>query len=280
MKLTIFPSVNPLPKSKDEKHEESKKAKNGQIVEFANDDQLVQSITTYAWSPFIFDGNRRLADNFISTDLLVYDIDEGLTIDECEAIVTKHKLCCLCLPSTSHTPEKQRFRVILPLSRTITSVPVFEETWRRGADLFGVVDEQCSDVARFFFSCRDDDGFWVEGDFFTPIIPEPVKDSNFTPSQTTMITVTEDVQALCDQIYGEKREKIPEAVDFFIRNAGTGLKGKWINSINSAAFSLSLSGVEEDVIIDVFTQLAPAGSLDKRDLYQIKRAVRDGRAAR
>ena len=280
MKLSIFPTVYPLPKSKEEKHQESKKASHCQVVDFTNDDELLKAVTTYAWSPFVFEGNKRLSDNFLSCDLLTYDIDYGMTIEQAELIITKAKLCCLCLPSTSHTPEAHRFRIILPLARTITNAEVYSQTWAKGAELFGVVDEQTKDLGRFFFSCTTDDGFWIEGDFFVPVIPEPINVQNSSHSQTYMIEVTEDIDKLVQDIYGEKRDKIPEAVDFFIRNAPTGLPGKWINSISAASFSLTLSGVDEGVIIDLMEQLAPQGKLDKRDIYQIKRAIRDGVNAR
>jgi hypothetical protein len=278
MKISIFPDVAPLPKSKEEKHQQSKKASQCKVVTAANDTQLAETICKFAWSPFIFEKNKRLADNFLSTDFLVYDIDEGMTIDAAAEIVEKEKLCALILPSTSHTPEAHRFRIILPLARTITSAPVYQETWLRGAEIFGVVDEQCKDLARFFFSCRDDDGFWLEGDFFTPVQPAPVIKQDYTPSQTTMIDVTGDLSQLVEQIYGEKREKIPEAVDFFLKNAHTGLKGSWNASLNSFVFSLTLSGVDEGIIWDVCEQLAPL-PLDRADTYQIKRSIRDGKAA-
>lgn len=278
MRLSIFPEVTPLPKSKEEKSQQSKKASFCEVRSAANDDELVRLVTSHAWSPFIFNKNKRLSENFLSTDLLVYDVDEDLTIDEAEAIVTKAGLCCLCLPSTSHSPEKHRFRLILPLARTITNAEVYAQTWQAGATLFGVVDEQTKDLGRFYFGCRQDDGFWLEGDFFTPVLPEPSKDVNYTPSQTYMVQVTADIDKLITDIYGEKREKIPEAVDFFVKNAATGLKGSWVNKLNSFVFSLSLSGVDERVIMDVCEQLAPE-SLDSRDMYQIKRAIRDGKAA-
>lgn len=278
MKLSIFDAVNPLPKSKEEKHQQSKKASQCRVVEFMNDSQLLEQVSTFAWSPFIFQKNKRLADNFLSTDLLVYDIDEGMTIDECDTIITKNKLCCLCLPSPSHSPEAPRFRIILPLARTITSPEVYQETWRQGATLFGVVDEQCKDLARFFFSCTQDDGFWIEGDFFTPILPVEAPVNYTGASQGVMITVTDDIDATITQIYGEKREKIPEAVDFFLKNAHTGLPGKWNSSLNAFVFSLTLSGVDGTIVQEICEQLAP-NPLDKKDLYQIKRAIRDGKAA-
>lgn len=277
MKLSIFKSVNPLPKSKDEKSQESKKASQCEIAEFSDDTALVNLVTTYAWSPFLFDNNKRLASNFISTDLLVYDIDDGLTIDKASQIVEDAKLCALILPSTSHTLEHHRFRIILPLARTITSPSVYQETWRKHSELFGCVDEQAKDMGRFYFGCRDDDGFWIEGKFIEPLTPAPVvKKEEFT--QGTMLEVTEDIDKLVQDIYGEPRDKIPEAVDFFVRNAGTGLQGMWTNSLNRFVFSLTLSGVDDNMILDVCEQLAPY-PLDSKDMYQIKRAIRDGKAA-
>ena len=243
----------------------------------ANDTELFSAVSSFAWSPFIFDGNKRLASNFKETWFLVYDIDEGMTIDECEVILSREKLCGLVLPSTSHTPEAQRFRVILPLGRVITSEKVYAETWRKGAELFGVVDEQCRDTARFFFSCRTDDGFWLNGDMFVPVI-EVEKPKLEQHSTTAMIKVSEDINETVLQIYGEKREKIPEAVDFFLKNAHTGLHGKWNTSLNAFVFSLTLSGVSDTIVLDVCEQLAPQ-PLDSKDLYQIKRSIKDGKAA-
>lgn len=277
MKISIFESVNPLPKSTDEKREQSKKASQCRVIVAQNDSQLAQAVCSYAWSPFLFSGNKRLASNFISTDFLVYDIDENMTIDTAAEIVEREKLCALILPSTSHSPEKHKFRIILPLARTITSAPVYQETWLKGAEIFGVVDEQCKDLARFFFSCRDDDGFWIEGNFYEPSIPSP-KTKLREPSQTTMIAVTEDMGKLVEQIYGEKRTKIPEAVDFFLKNAGTGLQGQWNMALNAFVFSLTLSEVDEAVIWEVCEMLAPA-PLDSKDEYQIKRSIKDGKAA-
>ena len=275
MRLTIFPEVSPLPKNKEEKHQQSKKASTGILKTVNTDEELVQLVTTYAWSPFVFENNRRLADNFISCDLLTYDIDSGLSIDECSSIIESQKLCCLCLPSPSHTDKNPRFRIILPLARTITSAEVYAETWLRGAELFGVVDPQCRDTARFFFSCTADDGFWQEGELFSPVVPVEKSPDYSGNSSNSLIEVTEDINDLVEQIYGEKRTKIPEAVDFFIRNAGTGIPGHWVNSLNAAVFSLALSGVSEEVITEVFEKLAP-NPLDAKDRYQLKRAIKDG----
>lgn len=278
MRLSIFPEVLNLPKSKEEKHQASKKASQCKVVSASNDTQLVEIVCSHAWSPFIFDNNKRLASNFISTDFLVFDIDEGMTIDKAAEIVEKEKLCALILPSTSHTPEAHRFRIILPLARTISSVKSYQDTWTKGAALFGVVDEQCKDLARFFFSCRDDDGFWLEGDFFSPIAPIEKPVLHIKHSPTALIPVSEGISEMVEQIYGEKRDKIPEAVEHFIKNAGTGLPGEWVNSLNAFCFSLTLSGVDDGIIEQLCEELAPL-PLDAKDLYQIKRSIKDGKSA-
>jgi hypothetical protein len=42
---------------------------------------------------------------------------------------------------------------------------------------------------------------------------------------------------------------------------------------------LSLSGVDDSIIEDVIAKISPS-ELDKRDLYQINRSIRDGKKAR
>lgn len=280
MKISIFPEANPHPKGKEEKVREAFKfsaPNKPHIVDVFTEDSLIEYVTNYAWSPFTFKEFRRESD-FISTDMLVYDIDEGMNIEECEAIIKRENLCCLCLPSPSHTEEAHRFRIILPLAQTISNLQVYRDTWVKGAEVFGVADEQCKDACRGYFGSTMNDGFWIEGDFFEPVQPKLELSQNVEYGQTSMINVTDDLGAVVQQIYGEKRDRIPEAVDFFLKNAHTGLDGKWTNSLNSFVFSLTLSGVDEESIWDICEQVAPS-PLDNSDVYQIKRAIRDGKAA-
>lgn len=281
MKISIFPKAKPHPKSKEEKHKESMKVSapnKPEVRSIANDEQLIEAVSQFAWSPFIFSGTR-LESNFVSCDFLVYDVDEGMKIDEAEIIVKKSGYCCLCLPSTSHTEDAHRFRIIFPLASTITDPEIFRATWKEGAELFGIVDEQCKDIARFYFGCTQNDGFWQEGDLFTPVVPVQNVRANLEQQHAKLIDVNPQHKDFINQIYGEERKFVPECVQFFIENAHTGLPGTWINALNAAVFSLSLSGVDESVIVEAMEKLAP-NSLDGRDMYQIKRAVKDGIKAR
>lgn len=276
MKISIFKEVAPHPNGRDQKSKEATKATHPVTVSFRNDEELISYVSGYAWSPFVF-REKRLASHFISTDLLVYDIDEGLTIQQAEAIVEQNGLCCLCLPSPSHTDHAHRFRLILPLSKTITNTTTYQTTWNKGAELFKTVDDQCKDLARLFFACRTNDGFWIEGKLFDPIEPKiALKEEGRARPVEESVPVSEDIKEVVEWLYGPERHSIPDSVDYFIKNAGTGLPGHWINTLNSTVFSLALSEVEDDKIWSFCEKFAPQ-ALDNKDKYQINRSITDGK---
>src|SRR5690554_3653296 len=119
MRLSIFPLAPNLPRNKEEKVEAAKKMIQPEVVEIETEDDLIRIVQEYVYSPYVFNGTRK-QDNFKSCDIAVLDIDEGLTIDEAEQIISEANFTCLCLPTTSHTEEHHRFRLLFPLSRTVT----------------------------------------------------------------------------------------------------------------------------------------------------------------
>jgi hypothetical protein len=280
MKLSIYPSTNFPVKNKQDKIRQGILASSPnlpKIVTADTEEELIEFVTTCAWSPSIFSGTR-LDANFISTDFMTLDIDSGLTIPEVEKRVQKLGLACLCLPSPSFTPENHKFRLVFPLAKTIFSPEDFEATWDYLYKLFPEIDAQCSDTARYFCASNMTDGFWQDGDFLVPIKGTPEEPVKYNMSETQVL-VPEEHSELVKFIYGKARDKIPEPVEFFISNAHTGLPGLWINSLNSFCFSLALSGVDDIIIEEVVEKLAPE-ALDAKDQYQIKRAIRDGKRER
>lgn len=280
MRLSIYPKVNFLPKNKDEKALQSKLASNPnlpQVLEINTEEDLINAVTSYGWSPSIFSGVRH-NDNFVSTDFMSLDIDSGLRIEDAEKRVQSLGLACLCLPSPSHTPEAHRFRLVFPLAKTIFSQEDFETTWDFLQKQFPELDTQCSDAARWYAPSKMDDGFWQDGEFLVPKKAVPVVTSP-NAYKEAQVEVPEDLKDMVKFLYGKEREVIPEAVEFFLTNAHTGLSGLWINALNSCVFSLALSGVDATIIEEVIKTVAP-NELDNKDTYQIKRAIKDGTAAR
>lgn len=280
MKLSIYPKVNFLPKNKDEKALQSKLASNPnlpQVLEIGNDEDLINAVTSYGWSPSIFSGVRH-NDNFVSTDFMSLDIDSGLRIEDAEKRVQSLGVACLCLPSPSHTEAAHRFRLIFPLAKTILNCEDFDSTWDFLQKQFPELDAQCSDYARWYAPSKMEAGFWQDGEFLVPK-KAPQKEAISYNLKETQVEVPEELGEIVKLLYGKDRDTIPEAVEFFLTNAHTGLSGLWINSLNSCVFSLALSGVDDTIIEEVIAKVSPE-PLDNKDLYQIKRSIRDGKKAR
>lgn len=283
MKISIFPKAKALPESKEEKSKEAWYTSNPHapvVVLIDNEDVLIDTLCNYAWSPSIFKGFRNQS-NFESTDFMVLDIDNGMTITEAEKLVANMGVACLCLPSTSHTPNNHRFRLVFPLLTTIRSKPVFEATMNKLAEIFPADPSCVGDTARFFFGCKKTDGFWTEGDLLKPEKPVEIQKniSRNSLDFSDKVEVGEDIEDLVKALYGANKDKIPEQVDYWLRQAPTGLHGEWHNTCNSAIFTLGLQGVDFDTVEEVFRTIAPE-ELDKHDIYLLERAWNDGNTTR
>jgi hypothetical protein len=279
MRLSIYPKANFLPKSKDDKILQSKLASNPnlpQIVEVTTDEHLITVVTSYGWSPCIYDGFRH-NDNFVSADFMSLDVDSGLSINEAESRIQNLGLACLCLSSPSYTVEFEKFRLIFPLAKTILCKDDFDATWSWLQEQFPELDVQCSDYARWYAPSKMEAGFWQDGDFLVP--KKAVKQESYKSIVEHQVLVPDELSEIVELLYGKKRETIPEAVEFFLANAHSGLSGLWINSLNACVFSLALSGVDATIIEEVIAKISPS-ELDSKDLYQIKRSVKDGTKAR
>jgi hypothetical protein len=280
MKLSIYPKVNFLPKNKDDKILQSKLTSSPnfpEVVEISTDEDLINTVTSFGWSPCIFSGYRN-NNNFVSCDFMSLDVDSGLTIEEAESRVQKLGLASLCLPSPSFTPEFHKFRLIFPLAKTILNTEDFDATWDWLQQQFPELDAQCSDYARWYAPSKMEAGFWQDGDFLVPKKAPQAQASSLNYAEA-QVMVPEELSEIVKLLYGKERETIPESVEFFLTNAHTGLPGLWINALNSCVFSLALSGVDDMLIEEVIDKISPE-KLDKRDTYQINRAIRDGKKAR
>ena len=282
MQISIFPEAKPHPKSKDEKTYNARfvsKPNMPQTVDIINEADLVKYITSYAWSPTIFNSYRS-NDAFVSTDFMVLDIDSGITIQETEKRCEGLGLCHLILPSPSFTETNHRFRIIFPLVESIYDKTTFDLTWQHLLKLFPELDNQCCDYARFYYASYEQHGVWGEGNFLKPVKPDPkpIKlEYDYNPDYIPVEGYND--LSILEKLYGVSPEVIPRRVDKFLKNAYTGLPGEWIVSLNHCCFTLALQGIVEEVIKDVIDSISPE-PLDKRDNDTIRRAIKDGHRIR
>jgi len=279
MKLSIFPKAKALPSTKEEKASEARfvsKPYYPELREFRTEEDLIEIMCNFAYSPITYNGFRREA-NFEGTDLIVFDIDEGQTIEEAEQVVHKLDIACLCLPSTSHTDAHHKFRLVFPLSRTITKVATYKATYAKLAENFNV-DPACKDAARFFFGSRMIAGFWYDADLLDPVAPQKVKKQlKMDFSTKANVVVGESTEELVEALYGEKRDKIPEPIAYFLENAPDNLSGEWFYRSNSFLFTCGLLELEQNVVSEVFFSLYPHDELTEK---VVDRMINDGYNAR
>lgn len=277
MELTVFPKAKPHPTTSDEKRREATKCLEGKTIKIKSEEDLFKILTENAWSPSVFNGNRH-SDNFSHADFMALDVDEGLTLLDASNQCKKLDLSCLIAPSPSYKAGiYEKFRMVFPLSQRISSTRTFSATWDFLKEKFPAADPLCKDAARFYFGSKPENSIFVEGDMLSPITPK-IEKVKFT--ETSLLS-TEDFQdkSILEVLYGEVPNKIPESVDFFLRNAHTGLDGQWNHSLNACVYTLSLQGLDLNNIYGIIENVAP-NPLDSKDNYCINRAYKNGQEKR
>ena len=93
------------------------------------------------YSPFVFKDNYRKAENSTPTNLIIYDIDEGLTLDKAVTLCADFK--SLIVTTKSHQVEKNgvvcdRFRVIIPLDEAPPKA-IYKKFYTTLAEMLGIV---------------------------------------------------------------------------------------------------------------------------------------------
>ena len=98
------------------------------------------------------EGNRS-SKNFLCSDVLAVDIDEGMTVVEALSNNYVKKYALLIYTTPSHTENFQRFRIVFQLNTTITDNNVMRAAFNGVIRKFGG-DPSCKDACRLFFGSK------------------------------------------------------------------------------------------------------------------------------
>lgn len=112
------------------------------------------------WSCGVYEDNHRHLDNFLEANLIGLDIDndgkedETMSLEEAKEIFSEY--VHLIITSRSHQKEKEgritdRFRVVLKLSKPITTTDEFYATWQHLKNKWPAIDNKCKDPTRMWF---------------------------------------------------------------------------------------------------------------------------------
>ena len=238
-----------------------------------NTDILAVIICKLSWSPFIFKvdheigKSRRHRSLFEATDLLVFDIDEGMTLQQAiERCKDDHVIIAT---TKSHQVEKtsgksikpacDRFRVIKILERPVSDEKEYEATWLLEAQKLGCVDEQCKDTARFYFPCRE--VIFCNTGRKTPVAPPTVIPPNAKPKARSANNTR---RAAKQTVEVEQGRLFASTLHFIQHGADT----NWHTQILKAAMDLKEQEYSYDDAYELLTRAAKNydGELDAHDI--------------
>lgn len=115
----------------------------------------VDKLKQISWSPAIFDGDRA-NENAIKLSCLVVDVDDHVLLYTCGSWMYMSQTKCYIHTSVSHTIDKNKYRVILPLAEDAPAEDwryyhAALKTWWTGIFKDAPFDLSTKDQARLYF---------------------------------------------------------------------------------------------------------------------------------
>lgn len=121
-------------------------------------EHLGEVICSGVWSPNIWRNGRRLGENFLGSNFMTYDFDEGTTVEAVIKYCTDRDVAFVIGATRNHQKSKNgkppcdRFRLVIPFAETVEKNEDLKHTLRIGARAL-CVDPSCNEGARLFFPC-------------------------------------------------------------------------------------------------------------------------------
>ena len=111
------------------------------------------------YSPVYFNNNHRMKENAILTiDLMVFDIDNGTTMNEVLNSKLGQKREIMLLKTASWTPQLEKFRVFIPLAKplTFTNTDEYREYYKYINEIFELgSDKSTMEAGRGYIALKD-----------------------------------------------------------------------------------------------------------------------------
>ncbi len=136
---------------------------------------------TEGWAfSYQFTNNERNTGNFLATDFLAVDIDDGMTLEEAgqNPIITKY--CSLLYTTPSHSPDRHRFRLVFVLPRTLTNVQEVRAAARALTNLLGG-DPAATDGARIFYGSSQSVPIQMDGEITEELLAQLIEQGQLEP---------------------------------------------------------------------------------------------------
>lgn len=126
---------------------------NAQVFEGTLENLVQESFKT-SLSGSTFKNNYRSKENFIQSSIIPLDFDGVVTDSEIVTRLDDMELEYALVHSQSHTEEKHKFHVFIPLDEPITDPRVYEATFKHLHEIFPESDQSVGNPDRMFFSSK------------------------------------------------------------------------------------------------------------------------------
>jgi hypothetical protein len=173
MKLSIHPKIRGKPEKVERKNDRPLFKCNGETVNLGYGwqniecdtwQEIFELITTdgYATSAELV-GNHRCDDDYVSRQVVMVDIDDGMTIQELFENDFYNEFGAGFYTTARHTDTAHRFRILFVLEEPITDCLTMRKVIRGLLEIFDSGDKSCKDASRIYYGipnclikeCRD-----------------------------------------------------------------------------------------------------------------------------
>ena len=188
-----------------------------------------------AWSPTIFNGSR-LKENAREVCALVLDYDDGADPMEATRQLDESGVCYILYTTHNHTPDKPKFRIVIPLARSVRG-EVWPDFYPRAARFFGQgkTDEKCKDASRLYYLPAHPKN--RAGDAFSFYFPGDLLDPDDVPSDATPTPEPQPRRAAAPNANG-LRPYVRAAFDRELSSVQHAAKGHRNDALNRAGYNL------------------------------------------
>jgi len=167
------------------------------------------------------DGHRKSATYISGTNLIVFDIDDGMSLERASSLLQQYKY--MIYTTKSHKSEKSngqdRYRIILPTKTTFYIEPDQYKDFYSNVENFLNIDDndaQTKNASRIWSTNNEAEVFQNEGDLFdaTPFLPNTEKSDTFLP-KFNAIDASYDISETSRRITGMIKHSLIRAVKGF-----------------------------------------------------------------
>ena len=129
-------------------------------------DNLHSVLTSHNYSNLQWHSGQRRTVNFDKTEVVIIDIDNGMTINEARKVLRESGISHAIITTKRHTETQNRFRLVVFINRPILSIDDYKRIVTEIRDnRFPAWDPNTLDGAHFYYSSPQDAFFelWLDG---------------------------------------------------------------------------------------------------------------------